>query len=58
MVTLVGVCGDPHYISCTNPAGEHFMEMGSECSCWFYWGMSLGQSSSIEVFRVHECRAL
>ena len=27
VVTPVGVCGDPHHSSCTNLAGELFLEM-------------------------------
>ena len=27
MVTLIGVCGDPHYNSCTDLTGELFFEM-------------------------------
>jgi len=32
VVTLVRICGDPHYTSCTNPR-KFFLEMSSECSC-------------------------
>jgi len=29
VVTLVGVCGEPHYTSCTNPTRELFLEMST-----------------------------
>jgi len=58
VVTLVGICGDPHYTSCTYPGNFFFLEMGSECSCWLGWGMWWGESGLNEFFRGHESRTV
>jgi len=50
VVTLEGICGDPHYTSFTYP-GKLFMKIESECSCWLQWGMRWGEIGLIEVFR-------
>ena len=55
MVTLVGICGDLHYTSCTD-SGKRFLEMSSECSSWLGRGMRWGESELNEFFRSHESK--
>jgi len=55
VVTLVGICGDPHYTSCTY-SRKRFLEMPSECSSLLGRGMRWGESGLNEFCRGHESR--
>ena len=57
MVTLVRICGDPHYISCTHP-GKLFLEISSECSSWLKRGMRWGEKGLNQFFIGHKSRTV
>jgi len=57
VVTLDGICGDPHYTSCTDPM-KLFLKMGSECSSWLGRGMRLGESGLSDFLRGHESKTV
>jgi len=55
VVTLVGICGDPHYTSCT----DLWKWEVSVCLSWGgAWGMRQGESGLNEFLRGHESRTL
>jgi len=58
MATLVGICGDPHYTSCTNPEKLFMKEVSVRLSWGGAWGMRWGESELNEFLRSHESRTV